>query len=104
MTTMTTEITPNLAQEIAARGIEQLRLNSRLAGYDDFSPAELLREDERTWTFVSGSQRLQDEGVVPGAIFVRVDKSDGHIWTNDEIERHHTARPAQLVQSSARVA
>ena len=86
-----------------AAEVERLKNTPQLAGYD-FSPTELLRDEPLTWTFVSGSQKLHDEGCVPGAFFVRVDKRDGHIWTEDEIEQYYTALAAQRAQSSAGVA
>ena len=94
-------ITLEQAQNIAALEIERRKNVPRLTGYD-FSPAELVRDDGLTWTFVSSSQKLQEEGCVPGAIFVRVDKRDGHIWTNDEIEQYSASLAAQRAQSSAR--
>lgn len=96
-------ITLEQAQQVAAVEIERLKNVPRLIGHD-FGPVELVRDDILTWTFVSASQKLQAEGCVPGAIFVRVDKRDGHVWTEDEIEQYSLALMAQRNQPSVRVA
>ena len=54
--------------------------------YNDFSPIELNSENDSFWTFVSGSQAMINDGYVPGAFFVHVDKTDGHLWTRREEE------------------
>ena len=96
-------ITLEQAQKIAALEVERRKNTPRLAGYD-FSPTALLWDEPLTWTFVSGSQKLHEEGCVPGAFFVMVDKQDGHIWSDDEVEQYYTALAAQRTQASARVA
>lgn len=82
---VTTDITLEVAQRLATQEIQrQLAANPLLAAYA-FSPVQLKREDEHTWVFVSGSLQWQDEGAVPGALYARVDKRDGHIWSSAEL-------------------
>ena len=50
-----------------------------------FEPVLLVRDDPRWWTFAAGSPQLQNEGLIPGAVFAHVDKLDGHLWQDDEI-------------------
>ncbi len=71
------------AFEIAVKEIERRQKSS---DYDDFSPVTLLEENEAFWTFVSGSDAMFEDGYVPGAFFVNIDKTDGHIWTRREEE------------------
>jgi len=97
------EVTLEQAQQTASLEIERLKNVPRLEGYD-FTPVTLFRDEPLAWTFVSGSPRLHDEGCAPGAFFVTVDKRDGHIWTDDEIEQYYTSLAAQRSQASARVA
>lgn len=82
---VTTEITLEEAQLLAEYEIQrQLAANAALANYA-FSPVRLKREDEQTWVFVAGSAEWQEDGAVPGAIYARVDKRDGHIWSPAEL-------------------
>lgn len=75
----------------------------RLVGYE-FSSVKLVDDEPLAWTFVSGSRQLQDEGCVPGAFFVTVDKRDGHIWTRDETEQYYEALAAEKARQPALVA
>src|SRR2546428_9624317 len=88
------EITLEQAQQIAAREIERLRSDTRLAGYE-FGPVVLMSEEDVSWTFVSGSKQLHNEGCAPGALFVIVDKRDGHIWTESEVESYYESLATQ---------
>ena len=46
-------------------------------------------ETESFWIYVSGSQNMIDDGIIPGAFFAVVDKTDGHIWTRSEQENYY---------------
>lgn len=85
----------NEAFKIAEKTIVQKQKESN---YDDFSPVELHQETDAFYTFVSGSQAMIDDDIIPGAFFVSVDKADGHIWTRDEKEIYYQRRfaPAEL--------
>ncbi len=87
-------ITFEQAQQIAATDLERRRNAPRFSGYE-FSPVQLFRDEGVSWIFLSGSQQLMNEGWIPGALFVTVDKRDGHIWTDDETEQYYTALAAQ---------
>lgn len=97
------KVTLEQAQQTAGLEIERKKNVPRLAGYD-FNPVRLFRDEPHAWTFVSGSPQLHKEGCAPGAFFVTVDKLDGHIWSDDEIEEYYTTLAAQRAQASARVA
>ena len=76
----------NRALEIAEKTIYKLQKESE---YNDFSPVELHGETESFWIYVSGSQAMIDDGIIPGAFFAVVDKTDGHIWTRSEQENYY---------------
>ncbi len=76
----------NKAFEIAKKAISQRQQQSK---YNDFSPIELNSENDSFWTFISGSQAMINDGGVPGAFFVSIDKTDGHIWTRPEKENFY---------------
>ncbi len=97
------DITFEQAQQIAIGEIERLRSRPRLVGYE-FGPVTLMSDEDVSWTFISGSRQLQDEGCVPGAFFVTIDKRDGHIWSDDETERYYTALAAQRSKQPAHAA
>ena len=61
-----------------------------LKGYD-FSPVQLSRENPAFWVFSAGSPRLLEAGFIPGAIFVCVDKTDGHLWGTEAQEQYFSA-------------
>lgn len=71
------------AFKIAEKAISEMQQKS---DYNDFSPVELNAENDFFWTYVSGSQAMINDGCAPGAFFVSIDKTDGHIWTRREME------------------
>lgn len=68
-----------LAQPILVR-----REAAKFAGYQ-FGPVMVWREEARWWVVGAVSERLLDEGHIPGGVSIAVDKLDGHIWTFTEI-------------------
>ena len=76
-------LSKNKAFEKAKEAIIQKQQKS---DYNDFSPVTFLEETDAFWTFVSGSQAMIDDGIIPGAFFVHIDKTDGHLWTRREEE------------------
>ena len=68
--------------------------------YDDFSEIELNEENTFFWVFGTGSQKMYEDGYVPGAFFVTVDKKDGHIWTRLEIENFYRHKKAPEFQAA----
>jgi hypothetical protein len=85
----------NKAFDIAEKAIKSLQESSH---YDDFSSVELFEETEAFWTFISGSQAMFDDGIIPGAFFVSVDKTDGHIWTRRETEDFYQSKSIPELQ------
>ena len=87
----------NKALEIAEKEIIRLQKQS---DYNDFSPVEFHYETESFWTFLSGSQAMIDDGIIPGAFFVSVDKTNGHIWTRQEKEAYFTKKSKPELQAA----
>ncbi len=58
---------------------QQRLLATKLA----FEPTRFVREEALWWVFCRPSEALIAAGHVPGALFVAVDKLDGHVWTED---------------------
>ncbi len=87
----------NKALEIAEKEICRLQNES---DYNDFSPVEFHNETVSFWTFISGSESMIDDGIIPGAFFVSVDKTDGHIWTRREKENYFTQKHKPELQAA----
>jgi ribonucleotide reductase beta subunit family protein with ferritin-like domain len=49
----------------------------------------LERETELAWTFTADIPKLINEGWLPGAITVLIDKKDGHVLTEEEQAAFH---------------
>jgi hypothetical protein len=75
-----------IADTEARRLIEK---SPRLSSYTDFSSLRLKDESSEFWTFVSGSNQWYEDGGVPAAIYISVDKRDGHIWSREELEQFY---------------
>jgi hypothetical protein len=92
------------AQEIAERHIREQIVGSEFLSHYEFGKVEVKSENERFWTFVSGSDQLFQEGYVPGAVYACVDKTDGHLWSMDDVERFYLERAAARQSQSDSVA
>ena len=76
------------ALPVADREIQRIIATSaELQGYV-FKPTRYAREIEPCWMFCAVSDQLIEEGYIPGAVFACVDKTDGHIWSDEEFERY----------------
>jgi hypothetical protein len=94
------KITLQQAHNIADTEIRRIiQTADELAGYE-FSSVELSRENPAFWVFSAGSPKLQAEGFIPGAIFVCVDKLDGHIWGIKAQEQYFSSM-SELVTRAA---
>jgi hypothetical protein len=83
-----TEPTIGVAQETAQKEIKKVLDALPQYAHYDFEPVRLFNEEDDCWVFISSSPQLQKEGCVPGAVFVRVDKTDGHVWSQAETEKY----------------
>lgn len=90
-------LTKDEALAIAEKVISQKQKES---GYHDFSTIELISENDSFRTFVSGSQAMINDGYIPGAFFISVDKTDGHIWTREEKEDFYQRRAVRELQTA----
>ncbi len=85
------KITLQQAHNIAEHEVRRIIQNAEeLTGYD-FTSVELSRKTPAFWVFSAGSPKLQAEGFIPGAIFVCVDKLDGHIWGIEAQEQYFSS-------------
>ena len=82
------------ALQAAERHIRERISASDFLARHKFGAVGLRSENNRFWTFVSGSDELFEQGIVPGAVYACVDKMDGHIWTEDEIEQFYLQKEA----------
>ena len=82
------------ALQLADLYIKERILASEFLSRYEFGELGLRSENERFWTFVRGSDQLFDEGYVPGAVYACVDKVDGHIWSDDEVEQFYLQKAA----------
>lgn len=96
-------MTKHEALEIARREINRLIGDSAELSRFCFGDVGFLRENEMMWTFAAGSEQLIEQGYVPGAVIVSVDKNDGHIWSREEMESYARLheRKSQFAQAAA---
>lgn len=87
----TPRISIEQAKPLAEQAIEQLRQRHFAAYAFEATRAWPTGERPRWWAFFAPSQQLQDEGHIPGAIFVSIDKLDGHVWTPEEQQQASVA-------------
>lgn len=97
----TMKINVEKAKQIAQREIEARRCASPVFSGFDFSAVGLEQENERFWVFAAGSEEAFDEGIVPNAIYVCVDKTDGHVWNRQEQELFYSAALPSTVAQAA---
>jgi len=90
-------LSKNEAFKIAEEAICEMQKKTK---YNDFSPIELNGENDSFWTYVSGSQAMINDGCAPGAFFVSVDKTDGHIWTRAEKENFYQRQSVPELQAA----
>lgn len=60
-----------------------------------FNETLLFRETPVFWVFLLPSEELIEESHVPGGLTICVDKSDGHVWSNEEQEAYFAAQAAR---------
>jgi hypothetical protein len=97
-------ITYDEALQIAGRHIRERIGASDLLSRYEFGEVGLRSENERFWTFVSGSDELFWDGYVPGAVYACVDKADGHLWSDEEVEQFYLQKAAARESQPSSVA
>jgi hypothetical protein len=78
------------AKQIAEREAQQRIAASPIFSRYQFTPLSMQDETDQFWVFVSSSEGLFEDGVTPDAIYMCVDKADGHIWSRLEQEAFYT--------------
>jgi hypothetical protein len=84
------EMNLDTAKMIAEDAIRERIAASSVFSRYQFAPVAFTEENERFWVFVSGSDELFDAGATPTAIYICVDKKDGHLWSREEQERFYS--------------
>jgi hypothetical protein len=54
---------------------------------DTLGPVRFVSEEPCCWTFGASSAQLISEDLIPGMVFASIDKLDGHVWAQEELER-----------------
>lgn len=73
------------AQAIAERALPQEAARV-FPGYP-FGPVLYWRAGPRWWVFGCASERLVEEGHIPGGVLAYVDTLDGHLWSFEDMQR-----------------
>ncbi len=91
---------------IQAQGIAQAALETKIQAAEKlrdftFGPAKLVNDHPPCWTFAVHSEQMWEAGYAPAALFVYIDKQDGHVWTvaeqNDYFYAHEKkAQPERI--------
>ena len=79
----------NEAKNIASREVEKIIKSDSELDKLEVEEIRLERENEWAWTFVADIPKLINEGWIPGAITILVDKNDGHVWSDEEQSEFH---------------
>lgn len=80
-----------------ARALPALHERQQAFPSERFSPGEYVDQNPYFWIYRADCPRWQDEGRIPGALFVAIDKLDGAPWSDDaQRQLWHRARGAEL--------
>ena len=79
----------NEAQKAARREVKKIIDADPKLSEPEVEEVRLVRENEQVWTFAAEIPKLIDEGWVPGAIIVLIDKNDGHVLNQEEQVEFH---------------
>ena len=85
------------AEEIATSGLQEKAAQSQRLSQFHFDAPRLHAEYDRCFVFAAPSEEMEEAGYAPAALFVYVDKSDCHLWNNDEQKIYFYA-PAKEAQ------
>jgi hypothetical protein len=94
------EVTLTKAQEIAQAALEtKIQAAGKLRDFT-FGSAKLVNDHPPCWTFAAHSEQMWEAGYAPAALFVYIDKQDGHVWTvaeqNDYFYAHEKQQPERI--------
>lgn len=84
------------AEEIATCGLQEKAARSKRLRRFHFAAPRLHAEDDRCFVFAAPSEEMEEAGYAPAALFVYVDKSDGHLWDNEEQKAYFYAMAKQV--------
>jgi hypothetical protein len=79
----------NQAENTARREVEKIIEADPQLSRSEVEEVRLERENELVWTFTADIPKLINEGWLPGAITVLIDKNDGHVFTEAEQADFH---------------
>ena len=79
----------NEAINAARREVEKIIDADPQLTKSEVEEVRLERETETMWTFAADIPKLIDQGWVPGAITVLIDKRDGHVLSEEEQDEFH---------------
>ena len=75
------KVTLAKAQEIAEAALQaKIQAAPKLRDFA-FGPAKLTDDYPPCWAFAVHSEQMWEAGYAPAALFVYIDKVDGHVWT-----------------------
>ncbi len=79
----------NQAENVARLEVAKIIEADPELSESEVEEVRLERENESVWTFTADIPKLINEGWVPGAITVLIDKNDGHVLTEEEQTDFH---------------
>jgi|SRR5215213_11200183 len=79
----------NEAQNTARREVKKIIEADPELTESEVEEVLLARENESIWTFTADIPKLINEGWSPGAITVLIDKTDGHVLTEQQEADFH---------------
>lgn len=84
-------VTLTTAQEIAEVALTvKIQAAEKLRNFT-FAKTRLVQEHPPCWAFAAPSEEMWEAGYAPAALFVYIDKSDGHVWTVEEQDAYFYA-------------
>lgn len=94
------EIALTKAQKIAQAALEaKIHAAEKLRTFT-FQKAKLVDEHPPCWVFSASSEQMWEAGYAPAALFVYIDKQDGHVWTvveqDDYFYAHEKKQPERI--------
>lgn len=81
------KITIEMAYAIAFQALAEQKQATGFSRHD-YEPLSFCKEGVMWWEFKSNSEKLIQQGYIPGRVCIRVDKLDGHVWTWEEEQRY----------------